>query len=132
MVNLLNCFFDMLFGYFFFSRIKHQQSFFSSFWVSLLESDPDNVLSGFKSHWFLFEIIIKSMVLYLDKEGKLESNKRCQYYSSSFKENIVRLIPALMNRIPQGYEFFIPFPLFVTQLFDHLEAGILFRMVISQ
>lgn len=117
-----------IYDYFFFRFLIHFDKN-SSFWVDLLDNDPGEVLKDFKSNWFLFEVIIKSMVLYLDKEGHLASFQRYRFYSTSFKDNLLRLIPTLMTRLPFEYELIIPFPLFVTQLFDHIEAGLLFKMV---
>jgi hypothetical protein len=92
-------------------------------WLQVEDAD----MEGFKTYWFLFTIIIKSMVLHLDSLGKLKSKRKHEYFSSTYKADIESLLPRLLKYA--GTASLISFPVFVTNLFGLLSAGQVFKMV---
>lgn len=95
----------------------------AKYWLAV----EDGMMDGFKTYWFLFSIITKSMALHLFKLGKLKSKKRYEQFSLSFQTNLEALLPKLL--VYAGSTSVITFPVFITSLFGMLSTGSVFKLV---
>ena len=90
------------------------------------------VLEGFKSYWFLFNILTKSMALLLDDSEKLNSKKRYDKFTITFKANLLVMLPRLLGIAAEstlGYDVAVSFPLFLVSLFPMLPPSQVFKMI---
>lgn len=56
------------------------------------ESEDDSI---FVNSWFLFDLIIKSMALYLENRGALNANNRTSLFPDSYRRSLVKLLSFL-------------------------------------
>lgn len=113
-------------------------------------------MAHFKSYWFLFEVIIKSIILHLNDtqqmtnntnvnetgtgEGEDGANNRTRsttsvtsgrnnFVSKNFQRSLQKLIPRLLTTLEFSYDVIVAFPLFINNLFPVMDRGILFKIV---
>lgn len=98
------------------------------YWLALVLGS-DECLIGFKSHWFLFEVMFKSMVLYLQDNGQLHSTSRANRFTANFYENLTQLIGELTMLYHDDFDAIVAFPIFMNRLFSIIDRGVVFKMV---
>eukprot|EP00027_Filamoeba_sp_ATCC50430_P006902 CAMPEP_0168562256 /NCGR_PEP_ID=MMETSP0413-20121227/12026_1 /TAXON_ID=136452 /ORGANISM="Filamoeba nolandi, Strain NC-AS-23-1" /LENGTH=1688 /DNA_ID=CAMNT_0008593671 /DNA_START=186 /DNA_END=5252 /DNA_ORIENTATION=+ len=105
-----------------------------SFWLAVIESPMcSELMGGFKSYWFLFQVILKSLILELNSRGFLNSaSLRYSKVPSTFQTNIIKLLSNLLRISMQSqlnYDVLVAFPLFITNLFPFINKGHLFKLI---
>ena len=114
-------------------RVKGDKYVFDQLSRFCVECD-ERILEGFKSYWFLFSIMTKSMALLLDEHEKLKSKKKYDLFSNTFKNNLYQLLPRLLEIATEstlGYDVAVSFPLFLVSLFPMLPPSLVFKMIFS-
>ena len=91
----------------------------------------------FKNSWFLFDLVIKSMLLHLHKDDKLNQDNRTALFDDFF----ARTLSKLLTNLTKYFKKYIQFKsirtlntnlaLFVKDLFDVIDRGIVLDMVRS-
>eukprot|EP01119_Soliformovum_irregulare_P012303 TRINITY_DN3184_c0_g1_i7.p1 TRINITY_DN3184_c0_g1~~TRINITY_DN3184_c0_g1_i7.p1 ORF type:complete len:1811 (+),score=445.59 TRINITY_DN3184_c0_g1_i7:572-5434(+) len=122
-------------------------------WLTAVEMDHP-CLHKFKSHWFLFDLIFKSMVLQLyssdiipaeppktltqvvapefveDKAADSKAPKRREFFFSQyFVTTLSRLLPKLLTQPKLDIDTIVAFPLFFNNLLSIMDRGVVFKII---
>jgi len=113
-------------------KLKKQHTFlpfyacFVKAWLDVMEL-KDSAFAGFTSHWFLFDLLVKAIVLELYFCGSLDSQSRIGRFSNTFKGHIESLVLHYLQekwvKMPQFASIIIAIGTFFNKLFKVMERG---------
>ncbi len=95
------------------------------------------LLEGFKSHWFLFTLMSKSIALWQEDHGELYqpssrfTKKRTNSMALSFIQNLLIFVPKLLTHTTSrlDYEITVSIALALNQCLYFVDCGLVFKIV---
>ncbi|EFA78484.1 DOCK family protein [Heterostelium album PN500] len=108
-------------------------------WIYLLESRDEKSVISLHYAWFLFGIIRKSMILDIDIKNLLRNGRnRTNRFTDDYLQKFKSLFELLLIQLKQIYSksiiaksFITSTAYFITDLFDIIKRGFLFRLIHS-